>query len=218
MPDPPIKPMLGDLALPLVQRVVTEETQILVDHRVPALDAAFTQKLHRGPTRVAVLGVFTGAEAEAGLQQLRALFQAGDPLPFVADVMTATAVREMLIADLHVDEVAGEPGTFCYETTLKEYMEPPAEEAVVDQVGEDIRAEAQLAADQQVAGVANQLGAIEVRVDLGDGDDYSGIAVAVEGTDVDGQPFSLLIEGQVGGIYSAQGVRAATYTVRAVSR
>lgn len=66
--------------------------------------------------------------------------------------------------------------------------------------------------------MANQLGAIEVRVDLGDGDDYSGIAVAIEGTDVDGQPFSLLIEDQVGGIYSAQGVRAATYTVRAVSR
>jgi hypothetical protein len=214
----PVRPALGDLVLPLVQRVVTDETQVLVDHRVPGLDATLVQELNRGATRVVVHGVFAGAEAGHGLQQLRALFQAGDPLPFVADVMTATAVRQVLIADLRVGEVAGQPEMFWYEATLREYIEPPPAEAAVDQVGEDARAEAQAAADQQVAGVADQLGAIEVRVDLGDGDDYAGIAVAVEGTDVDGQPFSLVIEDQVDGVYSAQGVRAATYTVRAVPR
>ena len=214
----PVRPMLGDLALPLVQRVVTDEAQVLVDHSVPGLDASLVQQLHRGATRVVVHGVFAGAEAGAGLQRLRALFQAGDPLPFVADIMTATAVQQVLLADLRVGELAGRPETWWYEATLEEHVDPPAAEAVVDQVGEEARAEAEAAAAQQVAGVANQLGAIEVRVDLGDGGDHSGIAVAVEGTDADGQPFSLLIEDQVDGVYTAQGVRAATYTVRVVPR
>jgi hypothetical protein len=213
-----VRPVLGDLELPLVQRMVTEEARVLVHHRVPGLDGALTQELHRGATRVVVNGVFAGTEAGTGLERLRTLFQAGDPLPFVADVMTATAVQQVLVADLRVGEVAGRPEAFWYEATLREYIEPPPAEAAVDQVGEDARAEAQAAADQQVAGVADQLGTIEVRVDLGDGGDYSGIAVAVEGTDVDGQPFSLRIEDQVDGVYTAQGVRAATYTVRAVPR
>lgn len=213
----PVRPMLGDLALPLVQRVATEEAQVLVHHRVPGLDAGFAQRLQRGATRVVLAGVFAGAEAGAGLQRLRTLFQAGGPLPFVTDVLTATEVREVLIATLHVGEVAGKPEHFWYEAALQEYVEPPAAPAVVDQVGEDAREAARQATEEQVAGVADQLGAVEVRVDLAAGDDYSGVAVAVEGTDADGQPFSLVITEQVGGIYRAEGVRAATYTVRAVT-
>ncbi len=46
MPEP-IKPMLDDLELWLVQRIETEEAQSWVGHAVPGLAGDFTERLNR---------------------------------------------------------------------------------------------------------------------------------------------------------------------------
>jgi hypothetical protein len=216
---PPIKPMLGDLELSLVQQIETDEAQALVDHAVPGLAGNFTQRLNRKATQVTLHSIITGDEARDGLEELREKFHAAEPLPFVADIMTATEVQQVLISDLEVQEVAGKPDRFEYWLTLKEYVSPPPDEtATIQQVSEQAQQQALDLGSQQADDVSSELGVLEVQVDLGGGDDYSGIAVAVEGTTADGERFATTIEEETGGIYRLEGIRADTYTVRAVVR
>lgn len=217
---PPIKPMLGDLELSLVQRIETEEEQVLVDHAVPGLAGNFTQRLNRNATRVTLHGVITADDARDDLEQLREKFHAAEPLPFVADIMTATEVQQVLIADLEVQEVAGKPERFEYHLTLDEYIPPPPDDTEAMQVVNDQAASD--AADQNanlVEGVTQQLGAIEVEVLLDTGERDFGIAeVRVEGTTDAGEPFSAVIREHVDGLFRLDNVPAGQYTVRAIRR
>lgn len=209
--------MLGELELPLVQRITTEEAQVVVEHRVPGLDGAFAQGLHRAPTRVVVSGILTGATAAVNLEALRALYLAGDPLPFVADVMTATQVREVLVADLRVGEVAGKPDTLWYETTLAEYVEPPADQTAVADIGGDIASEAGAQNEQRIAALDEGLGILEVVMLLASGEqDFSVAQVEVEGTTAAGARFVATIEQGEDGLFRLEQVPAGDYTVRAV--
>jgi hypothetical protein len=211
-----VRPVLGELELPLVQRVTTEEAQAVVGHRVPALGGELTQLLHRGATRVVVRGILAGDTASADLEALRALLHAGDPLPFVADVMTATQVRQVLVADLRVGEVAGRVGTRWYETTLEEYVDPPPVQAAVADVG-DLAAEAGGQNEERIAALSQGLGVLEVVVLLASGEqDYSIAQVEVEGTTADGARFVATIEQGKDGLFRLEQVPAGDYSVRAV--
>lgn len=209
--------MLGELELPLVQRITTEEAQVVVEHRVSGLDGAFAQGLHRAPTCVVVRGILTGAAAAVNLEALRALYLAGDPLPFVADVMTATQVREVLIADLRVGEVAGKPDTLWYEITLAEYVEPPADQTVVADIGGDLAAEAGAQNEQRIVALDEGWGVLEVVMLLASGEqDFSVAQVEVEGTTAAGARFVATIEQGADGLFRLEQVPAGDYTVRAV--
>ncbi len=214
-----IKPMLGDLELLLVQRIETAESQTLVDHAVPGLAGNFTQQLNRQITQVKLHGILAGPEARDNLEALRQQFHAAEPLPFTADILAATEVQEMLIADLQAQEMAGKPERFVYRLTLNEYIPPPPDEETTMQIAEEeMQTEATEITEKQTDDVANDLATLEVRVELAEGDDYSGIAVQVEGNTDGGEPFAILIEEHNDGIYRAENIRAGTYTVRAVSR
>jgi hypothetical protein len=211
-----IRPALGDFLLPLVQRVVAEESQVLVQHRVPGLDATRTQHLNRGPTRIRLQGVLTGDQA-GDLGRLRDLFHTAEPVAFVADAVAGTRLQQVMIADLRVTELAGRPMTYRYDLELTEFVEPPEVTSSVE-VQTEVRAEAAEANAEQVAGVADGLGTLEITVELADGGDLSQVAVQVQGTDDEGNAFSLLIEEQTNGLYRALGIRPSTYTVMAVPR
>ncbi len=121
----PIRPMLDDFELPLVQTLRTEEDQVWVEHGVPALEGSLFQRLGRAPTRIFVQGAAADDQSLSHLERLRELFQAAEPVPFVADIMTATRVTDVLIADLVVREVAGKPQQYHYWITLLEYVPTP---------------------------------------------------------------------------------------------
>jgi DNA circularisation protein N-terminus len=212
-----VRPVLGELELPLVQRVTTEEAQAVVRHQVPAQDGELAQRLHRAATRVVVRGILAGATATADLEALRALFQAGDPLPFVADVMTATEVRQMLVADLRVGEVAGKPDTRWYETTLEEFVDPSVDQTAVADIGGDLAAEAGAQNEERIAALSEGLGILEVVVLLASGErDYSIAQVEVEGTTAAGARFVATIEQGEDGLFRLEQVPAGDYSVRAV--
>ena len=59
------------------------------------------------------------------LQSVRDSFNAGEPLDFVADIVTATSVEKVFAADLDAAEVAGSSDTFRYRMVLTQYVEPP---------------------------------------------------------------------------------------------
>src|SRR5437762_1378495 len=110
----PARPMLGDLELQQVQRVVAAGDQVLARSAVPGLDGDFAQRLGRRASVISVSGVITGAEAGDRLKELRTKFREAEPVTFVSDVATATQVGDVLIEEMRVVELAGRPQRFGY--------------------------------------------------------------------------------------------------------
>lgn len=213
-----MRPMLGGVELQHVQRLEIDGDQVLVQHGVPALEGDFLQGLGRRGAQVALAGVLTGPESGQGLKDLRTKFRAAEPVPFLADLSSATRVDQVLIEEMGVRELAGKPERFEYAFTLREYLPPAEPEVAAEQVEEGIQEQATEISSQQIDDISDALGALEVQVNLGDGGDYSRIAVVVEGATADGEPFSTRIEEETDGIYRLEDIRAGTYTVRAVVR
>ena len=122
---PPVKPMLDEIELKLVQKIDTEGEQAQARHGVPALEGDFLQGLGRRATRVTLSGVMTGTEAAEDLKTLREKFRDAEPVSFVADIATATKVGQVLIEEMGVRELAGKPERFEYALTLREHVPPP---------------------------------------------------------------------------------------------
>jgi outer membrane protein OmpA-like peptidoglycan-associated protein len=118
-----VRPMLGDLELEQVQLVESDEDQVVVRHRVPALEGDFLQDVGRRGARVSLTGVLTAPETKDSLADLRTRFHAGDPVPFVSDITSATAVDQVLVERMDVRELAGRPSVFEYHLTLRELTE-----------------------------------------------------------------------------------------------
>jgi len=212
---PPVKPMLGDLELSLVQRIETEEEQVLVDHAVPGLAGSFTQRLNRNATRVTLHGVLTGDGAREGLEKLREKFHASEPLPFAADIMTATEVQQVLIADLEVQELAGKPERFEYRLNLDEYIPPPPDEtAAMQLVNEDAATDATAIQETVEDQAATRLGTIEVTVEPSEpGADLSQVRIQITGQTDDGQDYAVVLDQQTNGVFRKTDVPAGQYTV-----
>jgi hypothetical protein len=216
----PIKPMLGEIELQLVQKIDTEQDQTLTQHSVPALDGDFLQRLGRRASRITLNGMMTGPESGDQLKTLREKFRVAEPVSFVADIATATKVDEVIIEEMAVRELAGKPERFEYALTLREYLAPPVgiqsevAQPAVEEVEQEIEADAAQLNEEQVDEIGAQLGTIEVQVDLGEDADFSGIMILVEGETSDGETFSASSVEQINGVYRFEGLKSGTYTVR----
>ncbi|HWQ15629.1 MAG TPA: hypothetical protein VNL77_22705 [Roseiflexaceae bacterium] len=204
----PVRPMIDDFELPLVQALRTEESQVWVEHGVPALEGSLFQHLGRSPARVLVYGVMADDESLGKLERLRQIFQEAEPVPFVADITTATEVTQVLIADLAVREVAGKPQQYHYCLTLVEFVPtpepiepppppPPPPPEPCDQ----------------------GFGSIEVRVELPPGQtDMSGIVVRVQRVGAEGEPPIEITAPDPDGVFRRQNVPVGDYRAMAFRR
>lgn len=121
-----IRPMIGSYEVPGIQRIGTLERRHLARLAVPGLAGMYHQDLGAAAARIVIEGTLAGDEArDAFLAALRAPLAAGAPLDFVADIVTATEIEQVLIADLDVEEVAASADGFRYAMTLLQYTEPP---------------------------------------------------------------------------------------------
>jgi hypothetical protein len=121
--------MLDDLELPQVQELATFDRRELAEHKPPGMSGSLLQNLGRQPTSLLVGGVATGPEAQNFIERLDEKFRAGNPVPFVADIISDTAIEEMVIDDLKVRDLAGKPLRFAYVLTLREFIDPVEPEA-----------------------------------------------------------------------------------------
>lgn len=209
------RPMLGELTLETVQRIETEEGQALERHQVPALEGDFLQRLGRRGTRVAFAGVVTGPGSAERLAELRAKVRRAEPVPFVSDVATATRLREVLVEELDVREVAGKPERFEVALALRELTEPPA---VEEEEPPEIPEEPPLD-DPIERGVGTLV--VEVRVE---GDeaatadfDFGRVTVSARCTGEDGEPLSRTLENREGNVWTETDFPAAEVTVEAIA-
>jgi hypothetical protein len=121
-----VKPMIGQYAVPGIQRIGTVEDRRLVEIPVPGLEGSLTQDLGSGSVSIRIEGTLAGDDARDGfLESVRAMFRAGKPVDFVADIASATSIDQILVADLKVQEVAGAADTFRYQMVLTQYVVPP---------------------------------------------------------------------------------------------
>ncbi len=199
---PPLKPMLGDLELQQVQRIETEGDQLLVSHRVPALEGDFLQGLGRRGSRIALTGVLTGAASGEGLKTLREKLKAAEPVSFVSDIATATKVDTVLIEEMEVRDLAGKPERYEYAFVLREYTPPPAE-ATEEPPPAPVPPEP-----------VEETGTLIVEVDVADpGFDFSRLTVTVEGTQADGSSFLATLTQREGNVWTREGLPAGDFNV-----
>jgi hypothetical protein len=146
--------MLDDLELPQVQEITSYDQRVLVEHKPPGMAGSLLQNMGRRPTRLALWGVVTGAEALDFVEKLDGKFRAGEPVPFTADIVADAEIEQMVIDDLRWEELAGKPERYAYVLTLREFIEPVEPEAA-PLVDASIVEDAQSAIDDLAAGIGN---------------------------------------------------------------
>ncbi len=121
-----VKPMLGDWELPNVESIKTLEHRAFVELPVPGRNGSVFQDMSPDPARIIISGSLYGDEArDVFLQQVRGKFQAGEPVTFVADILTATDVQHVVIETLRFEESGARPDEVGFYIELRESPPPP---------------------------------------------------------------------------------------------
>jgi hypothetical protein len=121
-----VKPVLGDWEIPRIASIRTLEQRRYVELAVPGKVGSLFQDLNTLPTRVAIAGSLYGQEAQSEfLETLREKFFAGEPVTFVADIVTATEVQYVIIETLDFQENSLRPDQLDYCLILRESPPPP---------------------------------------------------------------------------------------------
>jgi len=121
-----VKPVLGDWEIPRISAIRTLERRAFAEFEVPGRAGSLFQDLNATPARVALSGSLYGDEArDEFLEELRGKFREGDPVTFVADIVTATEVRYVIVEALHLQESGTKPDQTDYHFVLRESPPPP---------------------------------------------------------------------------------------------
>ncbi len=121
-----VRPVLGDWEIPRIAAIEAQEDRRFVELPVPGRVGSLYQDLNRQPLRVALSGSLYGDEPRNEfLTALREKFHAGDPVTFVADILTATEVQYVIIDTLEVAESGRRPDETTYRIILRESPPPP---------------------------------------------------------------------------------------------
>ncbi len=208
-----MKPILDKFEIKGIQNISTHENRVLIEHCIPGMGGSLFQDLGTEPTKITLRGSLSYSESRQdvlNLEKLREKFQAAQPVPFVADITTATSIKEVLIKSIEIRESEKWPDCFDFLISLKEHVPEPPQSNVQN----DVNNEAEEKHEKKVKQVIEGEGSLIVRVDLEDGTtDYTKISVLVEGTTEDGQEFSVTIDNEVEGIYTVENLPAGAYTV-----
>ena len=118
--------MLGGWEIPRIESIRSLERRSFAEFSVPGSVGSLFQDLNTAPTRVVVSGSLYGDEArDEFLQELRGKFRDGEPVTFVADIVTATEVQYVIIEVLRFQESGTKPDQMDYFFVLRESPPPP---------------------------------------------------------------------------------------------
>lgn len=141
-----VQPAIGAWIVPRIERIAASERRRIADLPVPGLSGDLSQDLGRGALHVEIVGSLHGDEArDALLLEVRERFLAGEPVDFVADIVTESSLEQVLIETFEVEEAAGRADAFRYRVVLREYTEPPPPPSPgLDDFGLDVDADLDL--------------------------------------------------------------------------
>jgi len=149
-----VRPMIGEWAVPRIERIGTVDRRRLARLSVPGLAGDLHHDLGSHSLAVEIEGsLHSDVERDDFLSRVREPFLAGEPLTFVADITTATELEQVVIEGLEVDEVNDAARSFRYRIRIRQYVEPPEPPPLVDDLGVDLGPELDLLADLGLAGL-----------------------------------------------------------------
>lgn len=122
------KPILDKFEIKGIQNLSTFENRVLIEHRVPGMVGSLFQDLGTEPTLIIIRGSLNYNENRQdalNLEELRKKFHEAQPVSFVADITTATSVKEVLIKDIQIRESENWPDYHDYSIELKEHTPEP---------------------------------------------------------------------------------------------
>ncbi len=121
-----VRPVLGDWEIPRIALIRMLERRTFAEFEVPGRAGSLFQDLDATPARVAISGSLYGDEdRDDFLEELRGKFRAGQPVTFVADILTATEVRYVIIEMMRFQESGSRPDQTDYLFVLRESPPPP---------------------------------------------------------------------------------------------
>jgi hypothetical protein len=137
-----VRPMLGEWELPCVERVELLESRRLARLGVPGLTGDLHQDLGAHSLTVAITGSLEGDQRRADfLTSLQQWFKAGDPLPFVADIVESSELENVVIVSFEVLQTHERHGDTCYRLVLRQYVEPPPAPSGLPELPEELLGE-----------------------------------------------------------------------------
>lgn len=117
--------LIGELELDWVTEIGIHQERNLAAQQVPGWDGDLVQDLGERAARISLRGLATGETAAGRLEELRGLFQSGEPLDFVASAAVASDIDQTLIETLTVNQRGGMQSGYDYALTLRRYVPPP---------------------------------------------------------------------------------------------
>jgi hypothetical protein len=121
-----VKPMLGDWEIPRIESIRTAERRVFAELPVPGRVGSLYQDLNTAPTGIVITGSLYGDEArDEFLGEVRGKFRAGEPLTFVADIVTATELQYVIIESLRFEESSRRADETDFHIVLRESPPPP---------------------------------------------------------------------------------------------
>lgn len=149
-----IKPMLGDWEVTGITAIRALERRRLARMGVPGLDGDLQQDLGHESLAVEIHGSLQGDEVrDTFLTAVRERHLAGEPLAFVADIVTATQLEQVLVEECEVLESNDWAEHVRYRLVLREYVEPPEPPSPVDDLGAELGLELDLLAELGLTGL-----------------------------------------------------------------
>jgi hypothetical protein len=149
-----VKPMIGSWEVPRIERIAVVEGRRIARLPVPGLVGDLQQDLGTDSLSVEIFGSLQGDEArDQFLDDVHSAFLAGDPVSFVADIVTATELDQVLVEALELEEVNEPAGCFHYRIRLRQYVEPPEPPTPIDELGADLGVDLGALADLGLAGL-----------------------------------------------------------------
>ncbi len=121
-----VKPVLGDWAVPRIEAIQSLENRSFVELEIPGRAGSLFQDMNAAPIHIGIWGSLFGDEPRNEfLESLRAKFNAGEPVTFVADIATATEIQYVIIETMQMTQNASHPDQMDYFFVLKESPPPP---------------------------------------------------------------------------------------------
>jgi hypothetical protein len=121
-----VKPVLGGWEIPHISSIGSLEQRAFAELEVPGKTASLFQDLAATPTRIVITGSLYGDEdRDSFLEEVRTKFRAGEPVTFVADILTATEVQYVVIETLRFEQSAESPDEIEYLIAVRESPPPP---------------------------------------------------------------------------------------------
>ena len=121
-----VKPVLDDWEIPSIASIRTLEHREFVEFRVPGRVGSLFQDMNSQPTRIEIIGSIYGEDGRnTFLEDVRGKFQRGEPMTFVADIITATQIQYAIVEVLEFEENGLNPDQISYRIVLVESPPPP---------------------------------------------------------------------------------------------